>query len=156
MKNGREREVTERVDDVEVAGYAVNEEVMNGEVEGWAGTNFDSPEQVKMGRKEELELMIKELDMFEFGTYEEAVSRGGKEPTTTKWVDRWKADDEGGRFVRCRLDGRDFKAKGVEEREVFFVAMPHLESKKLMFWTGGCGEGAAEEKGARGGEADVY
>ena len=120
MKNGREREVTERVDDVEVAGYVVNEEVMNGEVEGWAGTNFDSPEQVKMGRKEELELMIKELDMFEFGTYEEAVSRGCKEPTTTKWVDRWKADDEGGRFVRCRLDGRDFKAKGVEEREVFF------------------------------------
>ena len=37
-----------------------------------------------MGRKEELEFMIKKLDMFEFGTYEEALSRGGKQPTTTK------------------------------------------------------------------------
>ena len=69
------------VDDVEVAGYAVNEEVVDGEVEG-AGAEVDGdeldPEQVKMGRKEELEFMIKKLDMFEFGTYEEAVSRGGQ------------------------------------------------------------------------------
>ena len=45
-----------------------------------AGAEVDGdeldPEQVKMGRKEELEFMIKKLDMFEFGTYEEAVSRG--------------------------------------------------------------------------------
>ena len=86
-----------------------------------------------MGRKEELEFMIKELDMFEFGTYEEAASRGGKQPTTTTWVDSWKADDQGGRFVRCRLVGRDFKVKGVEVREDLFAAMPLLESKKLMF-----------------------
>ena len=91
------------------------------------------PEQVKMGRKEELEFMIKELDMFEFGTYEEAVSRGGKQPTTTKWVDRWKADDKGGRFVRCSLVGRDFKAKGVEEREDLFAAMPPLESQADVY-----------------------
>ena len=124
------------MDDVEVAGYAVNEEVSDGEVEG-AGAEVDGDEldleQVKMGRKEELEFMIKKLDMFEFGTYEEAVSRGGKQPTTTKWVDRWKADDQGGRFVRCRLVGRDFKVKGVEEREDLFAAKPPLESKKLMF-----------------------
>ena len=68
------------VDDVEVAGYAVNEEVVDGEVEG-AGAEVDGdeldPEQVKMGRKQELEFMIKKLDMFEFGTYEEArVERG--------------------------------------------------------------------------------
>ena len=111
------------VDDVEVASYVVNEEMMNGEVEGW--------EQMEMGRKEELEFVIKKLDMFEFGTYEEAVSRGGKQPM--KWVDRGKADDKGGRFVRCSLVGRDFKAKGVEEREYLFAAMPPLESKKLMF-----------------------
>ena len=43
------------------------------------------PEQVKIGRKEELEIMVEKLDMFEFGTYEEAVSTGGKPPTTTKW-----------------------------------------------------------------------
>ena len=88
---------------------------------------------MKIGRKEELEFMVEKLDMFEFGTYEEAVSRGGKPPTTTKWVEGWKAVDKGGRFVRCRLVGRDFKVKGVEEREDFFAAMPPLESKKLMF-----------------------
>ena len=143
LKTSRELEREERkrkrddggaqdVDDVEVAGSAV----MHGEVEGWAGAEVDgdelNPEQVKMGRKDELEFMIKKLDMFEFGTCEEAMSRGGKQPTT-KWVDRWKSDDEGGRFVRCRLVGRDFKVKGVEEREDLFAAMPPLQSKKLMF-----------------------
>ena len=88
---------------------------------------------MKIGRKGEVEFMVKKLDMFEFGTYEEAVSRGGKPPPTTKWVEGWKADDKGGRFVRCRLVGRDFKVKGVEEREDLFAAMPPLESKKLMF-----------------------
>ena len=29
--------------------------------------------------------------------------------------------------------GRDFKRKGIEEREDFFGAMPPLESKKLVF-----------------------
>ena len=77
--------------------------------------------------------MVKKLDMFEFGTYEEAVSTGGKPPTTTKWVERWKAVDKGGRFVRCKLVARDFKVKGVEEREDLFAAMPPLESETLMF-----------------------
>ena len=35
--------------------------------------------------------------------------------------------------MRCRLVGRDFKVKGVEEREDLFAAMPPLEAKKLMF-----------------------
>ena len=86
---------TQDVDHAEVAVYAVHEEVVGGGVEG-AGAEVDGdeldPEQMKMGRKEELEFMIKKLDMFVFGTYEEAVSRGGKQPTTTKWVDRWKAE----------------------------------------------------------------
>ena len=76
--------------------------------------------------------MVKKLDMFEFGTYEGAVSTGSKQPMTMKWVEGWKADDNGGRFVRCRLVGRDFKVKGVEEREDLFAAMPSLESKKLV------------------------
>ena len=56
------------MDDVEMAGYAVKEEVVDGEVEG-AGAEVDGDEldseQVKMGRKENLEFMIKKLDMFE-------------------------------------------------------------------------------------------
>ena len=65
-------------------------------------------EQVKAGRKEEKHFMIDKLKMFEFGSYEEAVMRGGKKPTTTKWVEGWKADEKRGIFVRCRSVGRDF------------------------------------------------
>ena len=43
--------------------------------------------------------------------------RGGKQPTTTKWVDRWKMDGKGGLLVRCKLVRRDFKVKGVGETE---------------------------------------
>lgn len=71
--------------------------------------------------------------MFELGSYKEAVRRGGKVPTTTKWVEVWKTDEGDGRFVRCRLVGRDLKKKCTEKREDLFAAMPPLESKKLMF-----------------------
>ena len=65
---------------------------------------------------------------------EEALKRNGsKKPTTMKWVEGWKADDAGGRFVRCRLVGRDFKPRSEESREDLFAAMPPLEAKKLMF-----------------------
>ena len=99
--------------------------------------------------------MIKKLDMFEFGTYEEAVSRGCKQQTTTKWVDTWKADDQGGRFVRCRLVGRDFKVKGVEEIEDL-CGNATSGAEEVDVQDGGCGERAPEETGAPGGEADVF
>ena len=60
-KRKRDDGGAQNVDDVEVAGYVVNEEVTGGEVEG-AGAEVDGdeldPEQVRMGRKEELEFMI--------------------------------------------------------------------------------------------------
>ena len=72
--------------------------------------------------------------MFEFGTYEQAMARsGGKPPTTTKWVEGWKNNDDGSRFVRCRLVARDFKPKREENSEEMFAAMPPLEAKKLLF-----------------------
>ena len=77
--------------------------------------------------------MVGRLNMFDFGGYDEAVRRGGKEPTTTKWVQGWKADEAGEWFARCRPVGRDFKKKGIEEREDLFAAMPPLESNKLVF-----------------------
>ena len=46
--------------------------------------------------------------------------------------------------------------KGVEEREDLFAAMPPSGVEEVDVQDGGCGERAAEEKGARGGEADVY
>ena len=46
------------------------------------------PEMVKEGRREEVEFMKEKLEMFEFGTWEEAMAAtGGKPPTTTKWVE---------------------------------------------------------------------
>ena len=35
--------------------------------------------------------------------------------------------------MRCRLVGRDFKAKGRKEEEELFAAMPPSEAKKLLF-----------------------
>ena len=54
-------------------------------------------------RREVLEYMIKIWQMVEFGSLQEAMSSGGKAPTTTKWVDRTNKDDDGKEFVRCRL-----------------------------------------------------
>ena len=90
-------------------------------------------DMVRAGREEEVRYMIEKLDMFEFGTWEEAVERsGGKAPTTTKWVEGWKVGDDGERFVRSRLVGRDFKPQGEGVREDLFAAMPPLEAKKCV------------------------
>ena len=76
--------------------------------------------------------MVKKLDMFEFGGYEEAVERGGKKPTTTKWVENKKIDDDGNEFVRCRLVARDFKQRCEGPRDDLFASMPPLEALKVM------------------------
>ena len=101
---------------VVVAEVEVNEE----EEEEWMteeesrrgdeGGDLD-PEQVRQGLQEEMNYMIKALKMFEFGSWEDVTSRTSKMPTTTKWVDRAKKDDNGNMFVRCRLVARDFKPK---------------------------------------------
>ena len=88
-------------------------------------------EQAEVVRKEEKDFMVEKLKMFEFGSHEEAVRRGGAELTTTKWVAGWKAAEKGGRFDRCPLAGRGFKKKGIEEREDLFAIMPPLESKSF-------------------------
>ena len=73
--------------------------------------------------------MVKTLEMFEFGSWEDATSSAGKMPTTTKWVDRGKKDDNGKTFLRCRLLARDFKPKRDGPRDDLFAAMPPLEAK---------------------------
>lgn len=42
-------------------------------------------------------------------------------------------NEDGTRFVRCRLVGRDFKVKHEVERDDLFAAMPPLEAKKTLF-----------------------
>ena len=49
--------------------------------------------------------------MLEFGSWEEATSKAGKAPTTTKWIDRAKKNDVRREFVRCRLVARDCGAR---------------------------------------------
>ena len=130
---------------------------MNGEAEGWRRGEVDGDEldteQVKIGRKEELAFIVKKLDMFEFGTYEEAVSRassrrrrsGSKvERPTIKRTLREVQDS------RTRLEGA---GKGRTTRSLCGIATSGVEG--VVVQDGGCDEGAAEEKGARGGEADV-
>ena len=91
------------------------------------------PVAQRAGREEEVEYMVNTLKMFEFGSEEEAWARGGKRPTTTKWVEGWKADEQGGRFVRSRLVGRDFKPRREGARDDLFASMPPLEAKKVLF-----------------------
>jgi hypothetical protein len=48
-------------------------------------------------------------------------------------VEGWKVDDDGRRFARCRLVGRDFKVKNEGDRDDLFASMPPLEAKKMLF-----------------------
>ena len=111
--------VTEIRAERRVNGFVVNEAVMEVDVdddvdEEWMDDDELGLALVEEGRREEVEFMVDKLDMFEFGTYEEAVKRGGKVPATTKWLEGWKMGEDGKRFVRCRLVGRDFKGKEKE------------------------------------------
>ena len=86
------------------------------------------PEQVRQGREEEMNYIIKTLKMSEFGLWEDATSRTSKMLTRTKWVDRPKKDDNLKMFVRCRLVALDFKQKHEGPRDDLFAAMPPLEA----------------------------
>ena len=135
MENTKESAKTQEV--VEVAEVEVNEEEEEWMTEGEArqveeGCDLD-PEQVRQGREEEMNYMVKTSKMFEFGSWEDATTRSSKMPTTTKWVDRAKKDDTGKTFVRCRLVARDFKPKREGARDDLFAAMPQLEAKKYLF-----------------------
>ena len=109
---------------------------LSGQEGEW--TEMDPQEEIdkklaEEGVKDEVDYMVKKLNMFEFGTLEEAWERGGKAPTTTKWVKGWKFDDDGKKFMRCRLVARDFKVKNERNRDDLFAAMPPLEAKKMLF-----------------------
>ena len=114
-----------------VNGYVVNQQKELNVVDEWE-EEYDE-ELVKDGVEDEMDYM-KKIDMFEFVSEEESVRRGGKRPTTCRWVMTKKITDEGENVVRCRLVGRDFKPKrGERDREDLFAAMPPLEAKKILF-----------------------
>ena len=64
---------------------------------GWSKDDELDQKLMEEGTNEEVEYMVNKLNMFEFETLEEAMRRGGKKPTTTKWVRGWKDDDKGGK-----------------------------------------------------------
>ena len=104
---------------------------------GDEGGDLD-PEQVRQGREEEMTYMIKTLKMFDFGSWEYATSRTSKKPTTTKWVDRAKKDDNRKLFVRCRLVARErLKSEVVamdkEYREKLLEAEEHVPFPKRVY-----------------------
>ena len=51
------------------------------------------------------------LAIIEFGSWEEATSKAGNAPSTTKRIDRMTKNDNGREFVRCRSVARDFKPR---------------------------------------------
>ena len=61
---------------------------------------------------------VKKKEMFESGYLEKAMSK----PTTTKWVEVVKTDDEGLAFVRCRLVVRGIKLRREGSRDEWFEA----------------------------------
>ena len=135
-KNDEEMAVNEedRLDSGGGGGAGDDDEWGVGD-EDWGSWGKDEldPGLVKAGRREEVEYMVRTLGMFEFGSLEEAWARGGKRPTTTKWVEGWKCDERGERFVRSRLVGRDFKPRHEEPRDDLYASMPPLEAKRVLF-----------------------
>ena len=128
MENKKEMGKVQEVVDEELDKWMTEEESHRGD----EGVDLD-PKQVRQGREEEMNYMIKTLKMFEFGSWEDATSITIKMPTTTKWVDRAKKDEDGNTFLRCRLVARDFKPKQEGSTNDLFAAMPPLEAEKALF-----------------------
>ena len=132
----KESEETQQV--VELAEVEVNEEEVEWGTQGEAPFEEEQcdldPEQVRQGRKEEkMNYMVKTLEMFEFGSWQEATLKAGKAWTMTKWIDRVTMGDDGREFVRCPLVARDFKPRREGPRDDFFAAMPPLGAKRVLF-----------------------
>ena len=64
-------------------------------------------EQVRQGLEEEMNYMVRTLRMFLFESWRVATWKAGKAPTTTKWIDGMKKNNNGREFVRCRLGGAE-------------------------------------------------
>ena len=121
---------------MELGDVEVNVEEVERRTEGETqdeeeGCDLD-PEQVRQGR-EEMNCIVKTLGMLVFGLWEEATSKTGKVPTTTKWIDRVKKNDDGREFVRCRLVARDFKPRREGPRDVFVRGSATGGGKESIF-----------------------
>ena len=98
--------------------------------------------------------VVKTLRVFEFGSWQEATSKAGKAPTTTKWIDQVKKDGDGCEFVRRRLVARDFKttSRGSEGRLVRGDATSGRKEGRCLHTLQGC----AKETRTRSGRSDAH
>ena len=76
-----------------------------------------------------MDCIVDTLKLFDIGSWEEA-TQAGNDPTTTKWVDRTKKDEEGHEFMRCRDLVRGVKARREGPRDDFHAAALPLEAKQ--------------------------
>ena len=130
MKFLEKQNAVSEITEVEVNGQDVDAEGVDHRV---VDEEQLDPALVDNGRKEEVDNMAETLKMFELGSWEDATMKVGKNPTTTKWVDRTKTGEEGHEFVRCRLVARFLEPRGEGHRDVQYVAMPPLNAKKSLF-----------------------
>ena len=92
--------------------------------------------------------MVEKLNMFEFYSEDDMKAITSEAPTSTKWVDVRKMNDDGEEFMRSRLVARDFRPRRGPDRPDLFAAMPPLEAKKMLFIMTVAG-GAFEQRGSK-------
>ena len=127
LKTSEKAEAKESEGTQEIVQLAEVEEVerrMEGETPVRERSGVTWIPSMSDGREDELNYMVKT----QCGS-----SKVCKAPTTTKWIDRVKKDDDGREFVRCRLVARYFKSRREGPRDELFAAMPPQETKKELF-----------------------
>ena len=61
--------------------------------------------------EEEVKYMVEKLNMFEVFSGDAMKAVTSEAPTSTKWVDVRKMNDDGEEFMRSRLVARDFRPR---------------------------------------------
>ena len=98
------------------------------EADEWVVQDWEKGEN----RNEEVKYMVEKLNMFEFYSEDDMKAITSEAPTSTKWVDVRKMNDDGEEFMRSRLVARDFRPRRGPDRPDVFAAMPPLEAKKIF------------------------
>ena len=119
------------------------------EADEWVVQDWEKGEkELAEARGEEVKYMVEKLNMFEFYSEDDMKAITSEAPTSTKWVDVRKMNDDGEEFMRSRLVARDFRPRRGPDRPDLFAAMPPLEAKKMLFIMTVAG-GAFEQRGSK-------
>ena len=119
------------------------------EADEWVVQDWEKCEkELAEARDEEVKYMVEKLNIFEFYSEDDMKAITSEAPTSTKWVDVRKMNDDGEEFMRSRLVARDFRPRRGPDRPDLFVAMPPLEAKRMLFIMTVAG-GAFEQRGSK-------